>query len=254
MHIVLLNWDGGENDPFTTINRELGISLQGFGCQISVVPTQGELAQRLFTLNLTHRIDGVITHQGICSNLRILSNDRLIWDELGLSLLCLHSDHPTINLINHQADSPWVTHTYCVPHHAEYANSTIPRSKPAQFLAVPSFYSKRGVISDREGDFFVFPKNIETVRSTIDKWSSRFSGKLLAFLVETTNDQVTNYLTGEPIEHHALLDDRLTDDLITDFMNTLMLDDPSLMRHRVHGMFDKVRRNIASEKIGRAHV
>lgn len=249
MHIALLNWAGGENDPFTAINHELRRSLQAFGCEVTIVATDGELAQRLFVLNLSHRIDGVITHQGICSNLRIRSNDRLIWDELGLHLLCLHSDHPALNPINHQADSAYVTHTYCVPHHVEFANASIPRSIPARFLAVPSFYLKREVVAGRKGDYFVFPKNVDTIRTMTDEWTSRFSGKLLSLLMEAANDQVSNYLAGEPVDHHTILDQRLTERLIGECMASLNLDDPAKLRHWIHGWFDKVRRNIASEMV-----
>ena len=239
MNIVLLNWTGGEGDPFTLINKELKKSLEEYKINIKIIDLEGEWFKEVYKLKLLNSIDLVITHQGLGSNISM--NNKNFWDEIKLPLLCLHSDHPSLCPINHIADSPYVIHSYCITEYAEYANNNLDKENSSIQLGIPSFYSKRNN-SERIGDFFVFPKNINPVELTIQEWVKNLHPSISNILIIITNKIKYNYKNELPIDQHVIVDEILME------KNLSANNNEALIKY-LHLQSDKLYRNLASELV-----
>ena len=249
MNIVLLNWQFGENDPFSYINSELKLRLEAHGCNVTIISTNGELAQNLFLLDYHKKIDVVIAHQGIGSNTRLASNGKLIWDELNISLICLHSDHPSHAPQNHLADSVYVFHTYCIEDFAIYSNATFDKINPSIFLPPPSFYGPRLNPNPKCGDYFIFPKNLDSIEDTFLSWRSTLPRIFYLTLREASAAIIENYIHGSPLDHSEVLRKSIPNksiELIIESSTNMNLDK---VWHYLHQQTDKIYRNAASELV-----
>jgi hypothetical protein len=249
MNIVLLNWKYGENDPFTYINHELKLRLEDYGCHVDILEIDANLAQNLLLIDNQKKIHAVITHQGLASDTRLLSNDRLVWEELKLNLICLHSDHPSHAPANHHADSKYVAHTYCLPDFARFSNSMKRRENPAFFLGMPNFYKTRFTALRRAGDFFVFPKNIDSTHDTYLQWEKSCPEYLYKILRNLSDAIIDNYRNGDILEHHDLIDQLVTPEQLEPIKRTSPdLTDKTILLF-LHNQLDKIYRNAASELV-----
>ncbi len=249
MNIVLLEWGGGEGNPFAYFNSELKLRLEDFGCNVYIVDIEGELAQKLYLLDTEKGIHRVITHQGFGSKIRLKSNGKLIWDELKINLICLHSDHPSQAPSNHLPDSKYILHTYPFQSYVDYSNSMVEREYPAVLLSPPSFYKPNKKLFERKGDYFVFPKNIDPLQKTYAEWKSTLPSPVWALLNETADAIIDNYKNGDPITHHELIDQLLTHEKLEEFKNFIHSKNPDDFRFFVLQNMDKIYRNAASELV-----
>jgi len=249
MNIVLLNWKDGENDPFSYINSELKLSLEDHGCNVDIVSTEGELAQNIFLLDYQKGIDAVIAHQGIGSNTRLASNGKLIWDELKICLICLHSDHPSHAPQNHTADSKYIFHTYCNKGAELFSNNMKFRSNPATHLPLPSFYLKRDNLMPRKGDYFVFPKNIDPIHSIFDNWKTTLPDIFYKSLRSISEEIIDNYKLGNPISHQDLITNSISICDIESIRKTSVNLNDSKVWHYIYQQTDKIYRNAASQLV-----
>jgi hypothetical protein len=249
MNIVLLNWKDGENDPFSYINSELKLSLEDHGCNVDIVSTEGELAQNIFLLDYQKGIDAVIAHQGIGSNTRLASNGKLIWDELKICLICLHSDHPSHAPQNHTADSKYIFHTYCNKGTELFSNNMKFRSNPATHLPLPSFYLKRDNLMPRKGDYFVFPKNIDPIHSIFDNWKTTLPDIFYKSLRSISEEIIDNYKLGNPISHQDLITNSISICDIESIRKTSVNLNDSKVWHYIYQQTDKIYRNAASQLV-----
>ena len=239
MYIALLNWTGAEGNPFTLINSELKKRLEDFKDNIKIINFEEDWSKVIYDLKIRNEIDLVITHQGLGSSATLNNNN--FWGEIKLPLLCLHSDHPSLFITNHIADSPYVIHSYCIPEFAEYANSNLNKKNLSVNLAVPSFYSKRNN-SEQIGDFFVFPKNIDPIELTINEWIKNLDSSLSNLLIAIANSIKNNYINSIPKDHHVVVEEFLTEE-------NIKADNLEEIRKYLHLQSDKLFRNIASELV-----
>jgi hypothetical protein len=249
MNIVLLNWKDGENDPFSYINSELKLRFEDHGGIVDIVSTEGELAQNIFLLDYQKGIDAVIAHQGIVSNTRLASNGKLIWDELKISLICLHSDHPSQAPQNHLADSKYVFHTYCIEDFATYSNSTSDRINPAIFHPPPSFYKSRQKNNSQIGDYFVFPKNLDSIENTYLLWKKALPDIFYKTLRDASAAIIENYIKGDPINHNTVIRDSVSIRNIELIKNVSYNMNEAKIWHYIYQQTDKIYRNAASELV-----
>jgi hypothetical protein len=247
MKIALLNWKGAENDVFTKINEELKYSLELFNNKVFILNIDFNIAKNIYDLNKDIKIDLVITHQGIYSDLRLQQGNQLLWDVLKIKLLCLHSDHPSICPENHQVDSRFVIHTYCADELTKFANITYIRNNPAITLPLPSFYQIRDSKIKKVGNFFVFPKNLDSVSKTLEKWEKKFPLFLSNFFIECSNQIKNDYLNTGFADTHQIIKIIKNEDLNDKLKNHYKNESIDNLLIAVHGELDKVYRNMASE-------
>jgi hypothetical protein len=249
MNIVLLNWKDGENDPFSYINSELKLRFEDHSCNVDIVSTEGELAQNIFLLDYQKGIDAVIAHQGIGSNIRLASNGKLIWDDLKVCLICLHSDHPSQAPQNHTADSKYIFHTYCNKGHELYSNNMITRINPATHLPLPSFYHKRNNKTPRKGEYFVFPKNIDPIYLIFENWKKTLPDIFYISLRNASEAIIDNYKLGNPVNHQDLIVKSIKICDIELISKTSVNLNESKIWHYIFQQTDKIYRNAASQLV-----
>jgi hypothetical protein len=249
MNLVLLNWRGGENDPFTAFNMELRSCLVESGCNVEVVDIEGGLAQKLFYLDNERKIHGAITFQGLASNIKVGETGKLLWETLGINLLCLHGDHPAQQPINHLVDSRYVTHIYPFPTFARYANSMCKRTYPAISFRLPFGLEMREAPQSFSGDYFVLPKNLDPIDETLDRWKTTLPHSVSKALIDVAFAIIENYKMGDPVEHHEVIDLFISVDDLARIASVLQSERLDEVRNFVHRELDKIYRNIASELI-----
>ncbi len=249
MNILLLNWKQGENDPFTYFNQHLKMLFENHGSSVDILEVDGELGKNILDLLCHKRIHIAITHQGIGSNYRLKDNNKLLWEEVGIRLVCLHGDHPSFAPSNHTVDSKYVTHTYCIPAFASYANKNFNLEHPAVFLPLPLMFSYAGKQYPRVDDFFVLPKNHDEIDLTFQNWQKDYPAPFSEFLINTAIQIRDNYLAGDILDHHEIINNNIHDEKNQQMMSGLNLHGNPKIYHLLHGELDKIYRNSVSESI-----
>jgi hypothetical protein len=123
------------------------------------------------------------------------------------------------------------------------------KSNKAIFLSLPSFYSKRKNNIIKEGDYFILPKNIDSLQAVQKQWKSTYPDLLFDFLVMATNEIKLNYQLGDPLEHHILINNLIDDTLLFNIKKYYPQLDINKIKFELHGILDKLYRNIASELV-----
>ena len=168
MKVVILNWNKGENDPFTVMNDTLRQHFRACGKNVEVL----EIADANWPARLSELaasgVECAITWQGLGSN-ATLSDGGSAWDHFKVPLICIHGDHPSHMPANHQLESRWCFHLYTNAEFARYSNRHFRRTRSAAVLDIPRLHSESR-LSRRIGDYFVFAKNISDPVDTELRW------------------------------------------------------------------------------------
>jgi len=258
MNIVLINWSGGENNPFSNMNQCYAEKLKDCGCTTKIIDTNDNFFTNFLTFqNQTGKIDLALTHQGIGTNWEMSSGQNL-WEYFGIKLLSLCSDHPVHCPANHSADSKFIIHSYCLQSYTNFANRNPQRNFPAVFLEHPPllYESKKTERVDRSGDYFVFPKNIDSLDEIFEDWKKEFPQFVSDLLVNISEEIKHNFLAGDPLDHLNVIDNGLSNlknielhskkeaRLREQFFRKNSTD---AIRCFLHEKLDKVYRNCVSE-------
>ena len=167
MNIVLLNWAGGENDPFTPFNEALARKFKAIGREAKIINLDSNFDTN-FSNELDRGVDFVVCFQGIGSTIQNTNSNRTIWDDLGIPLMCIHGDHPSLNISNHNGNSHWITHLYCVASFARYANTHLTRQHTAYLNQLPNLFQNAATNAGRyHGNYFVIPKNLDDTQKIL---------------------------------------------------------------------------------------
>jgi hypothetical protein len=250
MRVLLVNWTEGENNPFDFFNAHLKREFESLGCIVSIIQFDSNF---ISTINgvLHQKFDLAITWQGLGSN--IITDDGVnLWEKIQIPLVCLHGDHPCHMPLNHSADNIYIHHIYGVPSFAKYSNTYFKRSKPAIFYMLPNFFRYKNTGLVREGDFFVFPKNLDPVPETLDKWLKTFNTVTSTFLIEAAQSIMCDYDANINKDHHLKINELLTNDTFDRIKVSNNISDEVALFHYLHALLDKIYRNYASEQIVKA--
>jgi hypothetical protein len=247
MNIILINWKHGENNPFSYFNHHLKILFEEFGCLVNIVDLDEKIGENIARLNRSRKVNLAITHQGLGSNLKVVETKRLLWEELEIKLVCLHGDHPCHAPLNHTTDSSYILHTYCIPAFAAYANRYFQRRFPAIFLGLPSMFRYNETVHERDGDYFVFPKNLDDLEIIYSEWKRTFPTFLSDFLIYTADEITHNYKLGDPKEHHDIINECIEKINLEEFLVKLNIADRAEFFHLLHATLDKIYRNTISQ-------
>lgn len=246
MRFVILNWSGGENDPFTFFSEQLARRLRALGHQAQIVPMDGSVGKTIYEAHSTVGVDMAITWQGIGSDLTPAGSPRTIWEMLQIPLLCLHGDHPCYNPQNHHQGSPYLLHLYPSDSFADAANRLIRGQWPGHVMVTPIWFTPPDEPLTFEGDYFVFPKNLHHLDDIREEWRARVDPSVYPLLDRLAHAIETAYLTGNSVNHHEVILNELprpaadlvragcADDAINKLVLTLSLE------------LDRVHRNVAA--------
>lgn len=247
MSIVIINWRGGENDPFTYFSRCMKQALERMGRPAHIVDLDDSVMDKLAVLS-NQGIDFVILWQGIGLQLGAANiSSANIWDQMRVPVLCYHGDHPCHMPDNHNAASPWVQHIYGTASFAMFANTYFARESSATFFPTPVWFTD-GVKGRFEGNFFVFPKNLDDLDTTLREWRETPTQRLSSFLLEATDAIIGEFRNGNHTSHHDIIDGLLNPEVMAALCKELQ--HPELpVRVHLHMLLDKIHRNVVAEHV-----
>jgi hypothetical protein len=248
VNIVLINWTGGENDPFTLFNQCLAQHFEKNGRNTITINLDSEFTKNM-NLALGLGVDFAVTWQGLGSNLKTeQSSGKTIWDDLKVPLVCLHGDHPCHSASNHFGISEYVYHLYGAGSFAKYANRYVPRLSPAQTLFTPNFFMHQvSPPNEYKGDYFVFPKNYDDTLVTLNSWKKNYPEIIYELFLEITESIKAEFQKGNSADHHEIVGHHLTAFIYDVLKDHFRVDDDSVLRHHMHATLDKFYRNYVSE-------
>ena len=246
MSIVIVNWTGGENDPFTYGSNRYKQEFEALGRKVRIINLNEQLIPELLKEHETG-IDFAMTWQGLGSRLKSTTSQLpSIWDDLQIPLLCYHGDHPSVMPANHEATSSWVRHIYFTQSFASFANSYFPRRAPAIFIQAPTVYPKQES-SETAGDYFVLPKNIDDNLKVYESWKNAPQKNLVNFLGTADSEIAAEFRNGNRRNLHEVIDELLTTQELEKIQQELKGELPANIRIVVHNLLHKVYRNMVAE-------
>lgn len=247
MSIVIVNWQGGENDPFTYFSACMKQALERMGRPTHVVNLDNSTTRELVELN-NNGIDFVMLWQGLGLQLGATDTDpATFWDKLKVPVLCYHGDHPCQMPAHHKATSPWVQHIYGMASFAMFANTYFARERSANFFPAPVSFPD-GVKGQFEGDFFVFPKNIDDLDSTFEGWRRAPERRIASFLLDAADAIIGEFRNGNRTNHHDIIDGMLNAEVMAALCEDLKNSDWPVRLH-IHMLLDKIHRNAVAEHV-----
>jgi hypothetical protein len=247
LNVLIVNWPDGENDPFTFFNINLKRKLQEYGCRVDIVNIDSTFGDELPKF-AQKSIDFALTWQGVGANAQFTGSGQNAWEQMEIPLICLHGDHPSHMPANHSANNRFVKDIYLAPSFCRYSNKYFVRNTSALFFCVPNFFPAQPAHS-REGNFFVFPKNLDSPEYLINGWRQRFPPVLSEFLANTAYAIIEEYKRGDCFDHHQIIDNLLTDDLFAKIRSELKMNDVMALFHHLHSMLDHIYRNAVAESV-----
>jgi hypothetical protein len=247
MYIAILNWRDGENDPFTLFSQCLKNWFERMGRPAVLVNLDHQTQQTMTTL--APNISFAFTWQGLGEGIgRSTDKHSNIWDDLEIPLICFHGDHACHMPANHNASSNYVRHIYACASFSNFANQYIPRTKAATYQQGAVLFENQ-VHHQFSGDYFVFPKNLDDTSKTLDSWKNA-DKKYLGNILCSGHEAIAHELTkNKQKNHHAVVDELLTPEVLSELSRELGADSELLIRFHVHALLDKSYRNIISEHV-----
>lgn len=247
MSIVIINWRGGENDPFSYFSTCMKQEFERMGRPTQIVDLDSSTVRKLAELN-NNRIDFVILWQGLGLQIGATgASPATVWDQLKVPVICYHGDHPCHMPVNHQAISPWVQHIYGAASFAMFANTYISRERSATFFPAPALFPD-GVKGQFAGDFFVLPKNLDDLDSTLDSWRRASQHQVASFLLGAADAIIGEFRNGNRTNHHDIIDGMLNAEVMAALCEDLGNSEAAVRMH-IHMLLDKVHRNVIAEHI-----
>jgi hypothetical protein len=247
MSIVILNWTGGEKNQFTDFSDCLKSVLQEEGKTVRIIDLGDQCLPELLEEHKTNGIEFAFTWDGLGSRLK--SNSSLgssVWDDLHIPLLCYHRAHPSLNLENHSASSPWIRHIYAAQSYANFANKYFPRKEQALFLELPIIFPKNK-IEKFSGDYFVLVRDLEDNVKTYESWSGVPQRNLVEFLGNADEEISAEFMRGNRKDLHDTIDALLTPSAFAKIQQDFVAEQEISIRFIAHNLLHKIYRNMVSE-------
>ena len=245
MKILLINWQKGENNPFDYFNSKLIEQFRLYGCIVSVIDLDESFVNKV---KQTTKVDLAIAWQGIGSNVNLEDGSNL-WEKMKIPLVCLHGDHPCHMPMNHSVDNPYVHHIYGAPSFARYSNTYFNKSRPSIYYLGPNIFNPIRTSHRRQGNFFVFPKNLDPINETLKTWRESLKPETLSFLIEASEEIISDYDSNTYKDHHQRIDSLITRERFDKIKIENNVTNEVSLFHKLHALLDKIYRNHASEQV-----
>lgn len=241
MDVVILNWNAGENDPFTAFNAVLTRYLEDCGKTVRIV----EITNEGWPNDIIHQaldgIDFVFTWQGLGSSVLAGSGQQSFWDLLRVPLITLHGDHPSHFPLNHMLDIPSCAHVYLTREFSLYASRHFRRRTRTIAIDSPLF-SLDEPLALKTGDFFVLPKNILAPAEMERQWKSTFSPWQFEYYMAASETLKAEVASIDHADFHATLDEFIKAEARPEFD---IKTHPEAF-HQLHSQMDLYIRNLKS--------
>ncbi len=246
MYVVLINWDGGDNDPFTVFNATLAGYLEACGKLTKTIQlTNNSWPSEILNLK-SEGIDFVFTWQGLGTSVLAGPEKKNVWDILQVPLICYHGDHPCRMPSNHALDRSYCAHLYNTSEFSRYANKHFRRVSSTISLPCPVL-STDVRLGSREGDFFVLVKNVTPPAATESRWKRDLPERLFSFYMSAA-EMLKYHLTKEPqTDFHAVLDELI----VTQCFDELYAEKNVGAHHFFHAQLDGYIRDAKTESVYR---
>lgn len=202
---VILNWNAGENDPFSVVNATIAQHFRACGKNVEVIEiTASDWPERLLEL-VPSGVEFAFTWQGLGSSTAVGEPRQSLWDSIRVPLICLHGDHPSHMPLNHQLESRYCIHLYTNAEFARYSNRHFRRARSASVIDIPQLH-REPRLGRRTGDYFVVAKNIDDPLGTEQRWRLQLDKPVFeAYMIAA--ETLKSRLTRESyVEMHDVLD------------------------------------------------
>lgn len=243
---IILNWAGGENNPFSVFTSLLSSKLGEHGISSEIVELNADVVNNVLTICKHKKIKFAFTWQGLGSSLKLDSGECL-WESVGVPLICNHGDHPCHALGNHQSTSRAVHHWYISPSFANFAQDWTAGTQ-LRFVPSPLLFQTPEVRSFDE-PYFVFPKNfddLQVLERQIDSFSNQTLRALLSF---AKSEIILQTQKSNQIDHHIIIDIVFNDSNCVKIINSEDRERIKSLKLFAHAFLDKVYRNAISERV-----
>lgn len=240
MNVVILSWSQAENNPFDYAAQKYAEFLSQGGRSVHTLDmVEKNWIRKLFALK-EQGIEFVLTFQGLATTL--LLNDKNLWEELKLPLVCLHGDHPSHWHKNHLLDSRYCLHIYANAEWANYANRHFHKKFAATVGSQPLF-SPEPLAMQPTGEFFVMAKNIKPPESFQTHWRNDHPA-VVAKAMLGASDMLREAICSSPdyVPMHDLIDDYIA----AEGLDFFRIENDPAVHHSVHSQFDFYVRNLKS--------
>jgi hypothetical protein len=205
VRIAILNWSGGENDPFSYFSGNLQRRLQELGHDAIILALDAGFATALHTAHEASPVHLAFAWQGIGSEVRRTGDTATLWERLGIPVVCHHGDHPCYNPPNHAQSSPNLIHLYACASFAKAANLLIRGPFPGLVDPIPNFLDPVPPPAVFGDACFVFPKNLDHPDQLREGWRARYDAAGYALLKAGADAIEAAFRRGRPVDHHALI-------------------------------------------------
>lgn len=246
MRIAILNWSGGENDPFTYFSREWQQRLASLGHDVHVIPLDVQTILAVAEMHQDAPIDLAFCWQGVGSTLVPDGFTQTLWELLRIPLVCLHADHPCYNPLNHQQSSAFILHLYGPASFANAANRLMQREWPAIAGIYPTLFELASETAPFDGEWFVLAKNIQDPESIRHEWRARCDAPTAALLNGIADAIDQAYRDGNVINHHDVIFAFAPAPLRARILSTDPDPEASDIMWRLTRELDRVHRNVAA--------
>ena len=242
MFVVLLNWKSGDNDPFTIFNKALAKYLDECG-KISKIIEMTDKSWPSQIVNLKFDgIDFVFGWQGLGTGINVGVKKQNFWDVVKVPLITYHGDHPCHMPLHHTLDSRYCAHIYSNREFCLYANRHFRKQSRTISILCPPM-SIDTPLGPREGDFFVFAKNITPTYETESRWKIEKTERLYKFYMTVAETLKLTTNKERHVDFHEILDELVVSH---GYEEISVGHDPGAY-HRFHSEIDLYIRNYKSE-------
>jgi hypothetical protein len=210
MKVVILNWKGGENDPFSVVNATIGQHLRACGKNVEVLEiTDGDWPARLAEL-APAGVEFAFTWQGLGSRATVGEGGESLWDHHKIPLICIHGDHPSHMPLNHQLESRYCFHLYANAEAARYSNRHFRWARSASMVDIPLLH-REPRLEQRAGDYFVVVKNITDPPLTERFWQQRYEKRVFDAYMMAAETLKARLVRDNYVAIHDVLDELIAE-------------------------------------------
>jgi hypothetical protein len=230
---VILNWNGGENDPFTVVNATIRQHFRACGKNVEVIEiSENDWPARLAEL-VPAGVEFAFTWQGLGSCATVGETGDGLWDHFRIPLMCLHGDHPSHMPLNHQLESRYCFHLYTNAEFARYSNRHFRRARSASVIDIPQLH-REPRLQRRVGDYFVIAKNINDPPMTESLWQQRLDKPVFDAYMMAAETLKARIARDSYVEIHDVLDD-----LVAQYSHELLSPAANMAAyHEYHSQLD----------------
>lgn len=179
METVILNWNKGENDPFSVVNEVIRQHFEACGKSVSILEiSQDDWIEKL-AAKTVRGVDFVYTWQGLGSHIVIEDNGKKtsLWELLKTPLICVHGDHPSHYPPNHRLESRYCFHLYNNAEYIRYSNQHFRRVRSAGLIDIPRVHMDPSM-EWQQDECFVIAKNLTDPAVIEAHWRAQYDQPL----------------------------------------------------------------------------